>query len=264
MQPFFENIVSIFQNMTPLRPTHYLYLKNPLFSNGVEMLKTTLQELCLVGALKLDTRWEQIDRRYNREMRRSYFIHGPNFKTYQTSSEAENFLLNPFFEYPELGFAHLKHYLRNRFGRNIHEFKNKYVRQDVNNHGYLNFKYFLSSTGRRSKSEMKKRISYINTHINYLLRDLEKLKIELTAVGLGIILLDRDVLEKLKAVDKSILDLSLLKLISDTDDPYYYSSFIGFAALDSFDSFDSFDSVDFGGFDGGGGDSGGGGADGDW
>ena len=249
--------------MTPLKPTEYKYLISPFWSDGGEMIKSTLQELCLRGVLGLEERWIYIDSRETHKRKRLYLVKGKNFTSYQTDSTAEQFLLTSFNRYEELSFAQVRNFITFHFKQDTDKFKDLYVYPDLKSRGLCSGTFFPTPFGRKEKLILKLRLANINTNIDALIQSHNALKSELDGIGLNIILLNKDVIDKLQEIDTKITDLELLKFFGDNSS---FDGLTSFSALGSFGSIGSFDFADASvGFDGfGGGDFGGGGASGDW
>ncbi|MDQ3048368.1 MAG: hypothetical protein M3R27_12525 [Bacteroidota bacterium] len=229
-------------------------------SDGSDMVKTVLQELCIKNLLSLEARMVQVDKGYSRKRLRYFLILQPIDPATEISN-AEKFLLDAFKKGRELGFAHLRNYLKFHFKKDLNKFKNDFVLKDLKKKGYCWFSFLPTGKGLRAKRIISKDLKFVNKNINLLLKDLPQLKNKLIDLGPHIILLEKDVIKRIKTYNKDLAVLNSLNLDTITRSLETLDPFLTLGAFDSIDSYD-FSSDGFDGF--GGGDFGGGGDGGDW
>lgn len=204
-----------------------------------------------------------VDKKYSKKRLRYFLKTNPNSLEPKLLSSAELFLLAAFKKDQELSLAQLRNYLKFHFKKDIDKFKYEYVFQDLNNKNYCWLRYFPTSKALKDKKILTRDLDYINQNIDLLLNNTEELKSKLIALGPNIILLEKDVLNKIKDYNKSISGINSMSFEQITSS---LDSFDTFTTIGAFDSIDSFDfGGASGGFDGfGGGDFGGAGSGGDW
>lgn len=248
--------------MQKLNPVEYHYVASPFTCDGQELLKLTLQYLCLKDVIQIEQRWIAINKRERRKRARFFFKRGPQFEAYATESEAEKFVLELFQSYPEFRFYVLRHYIKNQFGKlGTDPFKSDYVLKDVRKKGLTLLWYFPSMEALNAKSYIKSQVKYINESVDRLVKNHPKeLGDLLHQIGENILLLESETIDKINTVSediKKIKDLTFFEVLSRsfaTMDVFFASDFGGFDG--------GFDGGGFDGFDGG--DFGGGGVGGDW
>lgn len=250
--------------MSKLNPVEYHYLSFPLFSTGQELMKLTLQYLCLIKVINIEQKWITINKREKRKRQRFFFSQGIMFETYKPNNEAEKFVLDLFHTYPEFRFYVLRHYIKKQFGkRGIYAFKTDFVCKDAKKKQQIYLGFIISSTTRKEMKNIKLNLMFINKHIDDLINNNpKKLSILLQELDGNILHLKPETINKIKTVSddiQKIKDLGFLAILN-----------ANFSTMDTFFSsgLGGFDSIGFSGFDGfsgfSGGDFGGGGAGGDW
>lgn len=227
------------------------------------MVKTCLQELCIKNILLIEARMVFVDKKYSKKRLRYFLKQNPNSKKSKLLSLSELFLLAAFKKDQELSLAQLRNYLKFHFKKDIDKFKYDYVFQDLNNKNYCWLRYFPTSKALKEKKTLTIDLEYINQNIDLLLNNIEELKDKLNALGPNIILLEKDVIKKIKDFNKNISGINSMNFESITSSMNSFDTFSTIGAFDSIDSFDFGGTSD--GFDGfGGGDFGGAGSGGDW
>jgi hypothetical protein len=245
--------------MKILSPTEYLYLSRPYWSDGADMLKTTFQELCLKNVLRIEGRMVEIDKRDSKKRKR-YFLKLNDEVYYHTQSRAESRILAIFEERKEWSFTDIRRYVKKHFHDSSDEFKYKYVLPDLKRKSFFAFSILLSKTARKEKKFLKEKLQFINKNIDTLIRN-KTLETELFEIGMNIILLEKETIDKIKNLDEQVLKIGDLEFFRNENS---FNSLQTFSAVGSFDQISSFDLSDAG-VDFGGGDFGGaGGGGGDW
>jgi hypothetical protein len=249
--------MKMIDKITPLTPTEYHYLVRPYWSDGADMVRTTVQELCLKGVLKLEERLVTIHER-DRKRKRLFLRLNENFDPSEKFSLPEQAIINVFATKGEQSFSQFRNYVERHWSRNNDPFK-EYVYSEMANKGYLILPAFKSGKGRKELRFLKGKIRQINTIVDYMLNN-GTLATELKSIGLNIVLLDREVLKKIKAFDSGLLQLGLISYLRNTNE---FNSLNSFMMMSNFDTINSFDLSDSS-FDFGGGDAGGGGGGDSW
>lgn len=245
--------------MTNLSPTEFLYLSRPYWSDGADMIKTTFQELCLKNVLHVETRMVEVDKRESRKRKR-YFLKLNEEAYCPEQSLAEQRLLSIFEEKKEWSFTDLRKYVEKYFSDTSDEFKYKFVLPDLKRKNFFVFSVFLSSAARKEKNFLKQKIQLIDTNIDLLIRD-KTLDEELSAIGLNIILLEKETIDKIKNLDEQVMKIGDLEFFRNEN---CFNRLDTLSTVGSFDHISSFDLSDTG-INFGGGDFGGaGGGGGDW
>jgi len=245
-----------------LEPLEYKFLQNPYWGDSGELIKTTIQQLCVKRVLKLENRWVQVDRRHQSKRSRPFLILTEDYNSYDTSSSAERFILSAFAHDSELALFRMRNYIKFHFKKSLDPFKSKYVIPDVRHRGLCFNKYLLTSKGRGERNLLTSKIQHINNSIDELLLNVSLLSQCLNDISINVISLEKSVLEKIYSTNELSPNLIDFELYSSGQSSRAMD-LLDMSTLVSWESF-SFD-ADMGGFDGfGGGDFGGAGAGLDW
>jgi hypothetical protein len=245
--------------MTILSPTEYQYLSSPYWSDGTAMVKTTFQELCLKNVLCIESRMLVVDKRDGRKRKRNFLKLSENYTPASSLSLAEDRLLSLFEIKTEWSFSEIRSYVLKHFSDKSDEFKYKYVLPDLKRKNFFTFPNILSRTARREKNDLKEKLESIDRNIDSLIQD-QTLGNRLKEIGLNIILLEKETIEKIKE-SADVLKSGELDFLVHTN------SFNTLNTISTMGSFSAIHSFDFSGADAdfGGGDFGGaGGGGGDW
>lgn len=245
-----------------MSPTEYTFLTSPLWSNGGDMIKSTLQELCLKNILTIEARWIYVDKRDTRQRLRFFLKLGENYNQMESYNKAESFVISAFKNKHELSFAQIRNFVTFHFKKDTNAFKRNFVYPDLKAKGVFWLPYLMKKKVRRERDFIKAQLENINTNIEVLIQN-KTIGNELASLGLNVVLLKKEILKKIEEFDKDVLNIELLNFMNKNNS---FNTLNSFAAIGSFDSLSSFDFASgSGGFDGfSGGDFGGGGAAGDW
>ncbi|MFI5149711.1 MAG: hypothetical protein ACHQRM_08250 [Bacteroidia bacterium] len=248
-------------------PAEFVYLDRMWWTDGAQMLKLTLQELCLMQVLAVSRRLTVEHVRDKRAFPRFYFTRGPKFAQLDKTSESYSFFYDLFKDREEYKFADLKNAIRSALFNNTDNFSKYYTKADLEREGIITFRYFRTREGHKQHRQITALLDETDKHIDYLLnKDKDELLHNLDALGTCVLLLDEETIGKLKTVSKDVAAIRNLEFLTILDsnytsfDNYFYMSGFGFGSSGGDYGGDS--GGDFGGF--GGGDGGGGGGGGDW
>ena len=243
-----------------ISPVEHYYLSNLIAGSEVEMLKLTLQDLCLRQVLNISKRSIIIDVRYGKQRPRIFIGRGEKFHDYKSSSKAENFFLKLFERTEELRFFAIRRYVKNELDKASFD---SLVYKDLNRKGLCNLKLIPTRKAIKYRKAIDSQVEELNSEIDDLiLNDHDKLNKKVEHLASHILLLEEDNLKKLEANSKLLHQVAFLQI----SDPQFSSNL--FTSIGIFSTMNSGSFADFSGFDGfggfGGGDFGGGGAMGSW
>ena len=241
-----------------LTPAEFHYLSHPLSANGIDLLKYTLQDLCIKEVIKVEARHITIDSRLNRKRVRSFFCRDKAFQAYSTSKNHELFILSLLEKTDEFRFYVLRQHVKKEFKkRGLEPFKSDYVLKDLAEQDFTMLKYFPNRAGMSASKKVKSLLKRIETAID-ITADANELENLLEKVGSNVVFLDAKYQDRLKAINSSVKNIENLKFLEIIQNQFQHfdrflvgSAFIGGGGLSSF-------SGGYGGF--GGGSFGGGGA----
>lgn len=200
-----------------------------------------------------------VDKRDTRLRRRFFLKLNTAHKQSEPFSLAESCMLASLNNKSELSFAELKNYIKHYFSHDSDAFKYKYVLPDLKKKGFFTLPNVLSRKGRREKNYLERKLENINTNIELLIQN-KTLESELITIGLNVILLNKDVITKIKGFKSDVLQLDVIAQLSNNkslDNLHALTSLASFDMINSFDFSDAstdFGNGDFGGAGGGGGD----------
>lgn len=252
-----------------LTPAEYAYIASPIQVQPTDLIKLTLQDLCLKGLISIESRWVEVDKSYRKKRLRYYIIIQPSLGQYTSRLKHEEFFLKHFHFKGELSFTNLLYQMKQEFkvGGTM-SFQKKYLLKDLREEKLL----FLGWWPNFKAAKRKKQIQQLLQKVKWALQGdkFDLLEQLLPQLGNHILHLEKEELEKLSYNSSSIQSLAsipFIQLLSQQFtqfDEFFYGAVVGgfsFSSV-SFESGSSFSGGDFGGF--GGGDFGGGGAFGDW
>lgn len=238
-----------------LRPVEYEYLVRPFWSEGRFMLTRVLQELLVLGVIRIEMRKKVLNSR--NEIRMRAFVRRGESQLPLTEMY-DSFFLEILQEHGDMWISDLILRSHARLDRDSEEFKKKYVRPVLIDKGYLSAVSGRSSTAKRYVEDITSRLEEIEEHVKGKInQDFILPRVE--SLGINFVLLSKEARQKIgKALPAIHVIGSSAPVESAGSAATWY--FTGME-LSSFDS--SFgDSSFFDGF--GGGDFDGGGVDGDW
>jgi hypothetical protein len=248
--------------MNTLRPTEYIFLKSPFWSTGGELIKTTLQELCLKNILGVEERFIIVHKRDNVKRKR-YYLKLRDQDQKGNYNRAEKFILEAFKTNKELSFAQIRNYVKYHFKKDTDRFKRNYVYPDLREKGFAVLYLWPTTAAIRERKSLKEKLAALDSNADEFITN-GTIGTKLQEIGFNIVLLEKETIKKIRAFNKGALDTGLLSFIEKNSFDTL-NSFSSFSSFDHFDSFDSFDFADSSGFDGfGGGDFDGAGSGGDW
>ncbi|AEV32406.1 hypothetical protein Oweho_1409 [Owenweeksia hongkongensis DSM 17368] len=243
-----------------ISPAEHYYLSNLIAGSEAEMLKLTLQDLCLRQILNISRRSIVIDLRLGKPRPRIFIGRGEKFSDYENPSNAENFFLKLFKDKEELRFFAIRRYVKNELDKSSFD---KLVNKDLKKKGLCYFKLIPSGKAIKYRKLIDSKIDELNSQIdNLILNDHESLNKKIEGLACHILHLEEDNLKKLEANSELLHQVSFLQISNTQFNSNLFTSIGLFSTMDSgsFADFSGFDG--FGGF--GGGDFGGGGAMGSW
>lgn len=240
-----------------ISPVEYYYLSNLISGSGSEMLKLTLQDLCLRQVLKISKRSIIVDLRYGKARPRIFFCRGRQYHNYTRESYAEEFFLKLFNNTEELRFFAIRKYVQNELDKSSFD---RLVYKDLKKKNFCNLKIFPTSQAIKLRKRINQKVTFLNNNLDTLIKnDSSGLAQKIEDLGSHILLLDEENLKKLADNSELLQKVAFLELSQNQ-----FSSNL-FTSIGIFSTMDSGGFADFSGFDGfGGGDFGGGGAMGDW
>lgn len=245
--------------MNTLTPAEFELASSPLFSDSTDLLKLTIQHLCVESVIGIESRLVYLNKREKRPFKRFFLKRGERFDSYQTDKEAEKFVLALFHKLPEFRFYKLRNYVKHHFdSRGTTPFKYDYVLADMKERDLMFMRYFPTAKAKKELERIQSKLDQLESAVTGS-ASVELITALITDLGTHLILLEPKTIKKLGSLSKDVLAIKDLKFFQslnqsfNTMDTFFYSDFGGF---------DSVDSGMFGGFDGG--DFGGGGADGIW
>jgi uncharacterized membrane protein YgcG len=240
---------------TILKPQEYCYLESPWNSDPGSMIKYALQGLCVSGDLETRVVSELVGRRVKHKRSKAYFTvtEQANRKTEFTS--AEKFVLSLFHK-PNMQVKDVRSKLMLELDDNIYRFKNDFVYRDLRDKGLCAFRYFLTSIGRRERSNCAYLIDHLDANVDSMIRQSPILTNHLDELGSNLVFLEPITLTKIKKALPDLSALSFAQIADNSSDwsfDYFGSDWGGFDTGGDSDS--GFD-FDFGGGEGGGGGAG--------
>lgn len=242
-----------------ISPAEYQYLKDPFFSLGDDMLKYTLQDLCLRKIVKVERKWILLNKRDKRKRLRFFFSQGVEFSNYKTINSAEEFILKPFQKNEVLRFYMLRNYIVKEFEEELQRFKKEYVYPDLKRKGLCRMRFFPTLRGRKLRNEVSKKIKNLDLSVKWIEADSPKLSEELQNLGSNILFLSDQVHEKIKIISNDIWKIKDIEFLGMGA---YRISNLGYGLTAGSFSIGGFSGGGFSGFSGG--SFGGGGAGGSW
>ncbi len=222
-----------------IRPQELYYLCRPVLADPVEMLKFTFQGLCLDGTVDFFYKYIYINKHQTYKRKRPFLRLGQKYDQSNTYSKAETLLLSKFTK-PELRLHEIRHLLMSDFDDDIMCFKRDHVYDDVIEKGYCFSRWILTGKGRKEKKHHKGVIADVENNVDLYVKDEKVMKEKLDALGANIILLDDEVLEKLK---KNVNSMSEMSTIFDNFEFDYGGSYVSYGGFGG----------GYGGYGGGGG-----------
>jgi uncharacterized membrane protein YgcG len=245
-----------------LTPAEFHYLSHPLSANGVDLLKYTLQDLCIKEVIKVEARQIQIDARLKRARVRYFFCRDSAFSSYKTTKSHELFILNLLENAEEFRFYVLRHLVKKEFKkRGLVAFKSDLLLEDLAQSKMTMLKFFPNGKGLKLSKEMGQDLDRIGRLVK---KDVDAIALQrlLDKVGSNVLFLPESVQEKLQEINSSAKNVENLKFLEIIQNQFqHFDSFFVGSAFISGGGISGFS----GGFDGfGGGDFGGGGAIGGW
>lgn len=245
---------------TNLKPQEYYYLYSTLRANPAEMIIYALKSLCVSGDLELYSKYLIIPKSSQRKRSRAFLRLNTTAQKREKSS-AEELILSLLKEGEELRVYEIRLRLDDTFDEKLSVFKDKYVYEDVKAKGYTWLQYFLTTKGRTERKNCANLIDDIEKEAKLPNPDTTKLNQMLIDLGSNTILLDDDVLRKLKIYKPEYGELDLLFGVGM--DSYSDSNGYSIGGIGMYGSSGGYSGG--GGFSGfGGGSFGGGGGGGSW
>jgi uncharacterized membrane protein YgcG len=243
---------------SPIRPQELYYLCRPALADPVEMLKFTFQSMCVDGTIDFFYKYIYINSHQTYKRKRPFLRLGNKYDQTKTYTAAEKLILSKFNK-PELRLHEMRHSLMKTFDDEIMNFKRDYVYKDVSDKGYCVTRWFLTSKGRKEKRHFTGIIKDLEDNIDLYLTKENLVREKLEALNTHIILLDDEVLEKLKA---NVHSMSEMSTIFDNFEFEYSVSSISYGGGFSGGFGGGYGGGGFGGY--GGGSFGGAGSGGSW
>lgn len=243
-----------------ISPVEYYYLSNLIAGSEAEMLKLTLQDLCLRQVLNISRKSIIIDLRYGKPRPRIFLSRGEKFNDYESPSHAETFFLKLFENKDELRFYAVRKYVKNELDKSSFD---SLVYKDLKKKSLCSFKIIPAQRAIKYRKLIDSKIDNLNSKIDHLiLNNHGELNKMVEDLACHVLLLEEDNLKKLEANSELLHQVSFLQISNTQFNSNLFTSIGLFSTMDSgsFADFSGFDG--FGGF--GGGDFGGGGAMGSW
>lgn len=246
-----------------ISPAEYLYLSNLIVGDQTELIKLTIQDLCIKQVLKLENRYLQIDSKHDRMRARLHFCRGQKFIGYTTYSKAEQFFLQLFDDNEERRLYHIRHHIKNKLSKTSASFDNLVFR-DLKRKKLCYLWIIPSLKAWRLRKRIQQEIKYLNSNLDHLLEKAPALlNAKVEELGSHVLLLEAEHLERLSK-EASLLDK--VPFINLLGDQFRSGLVVGLGGASFGFSGGGFSGGGFsGGFGGfGGGSFGGGGASGSW
>lgn len=243
-----------------MKPAEFYFLKQPYFSKGSEMIKYTLQDLCIRDVLDIEGRKVLLNKNDTKRFLRFYFSKGPEFKTADLT-DFEQLIVEPLLHVDLVRFYKIRKHLMRKLDKAPNRFKAEYIYPSANEQDLIRWYFFPTSKAKAKMRDIQTKIDWLDSlEKNAIPKNEERVLAALVDLGSNILFLKKETIKNLDVISSSIQKISKLYFL--TKNSRAFNDYNTYDSIGSFGDFSGTSGGDFGGF--GGGDFGGGGAGGSW